>query len=211
MKTHHDNFKPLSPWKRYTALLPVALAPLALIGFSLRPAVEYVAMTSDLEEARDRAVEADDLAGFLATFGDDGPPTQQYEALLGILEKRVPHGFEPTLFLERVVRATEGIDLVLDAVSPAGDTNLELPVGDLFVFQRSVSLQGRGRLDDLPRFFSALHRQGQPVGVLQAKLDALDDGMRFDFTLELAVFHLAEPVISGDLEDLMLDDLPDDV
>lgn len=209
MKTLHHNFREESRWKRYTALLPVALTPLLLIGFSLRPALEYVALSGDLDQARRRALEADDLDRFLATFGDEGPPTDQYDALLDLLAHRVPHEFEPTTFLERCMRATEGIDVALGAIDPTGLFSLEAPVGDLHLHQRTVTLQGRGRREDLPRFLTALHRQGQPVAVLQSKLDALEDGVHFDFTLELAAFFLAEPTVPDD-DAILPDDMPAD-
>lgn len=210
MRTVHHNFREESRWKRYTALVPVALAPLLLIGFSLRPAVEYVALTGELTSARQRAFESDDLERFLASFGDAGPPTEQYEALLALLSRRVPHEFEPTAFLERCMRAAEGIDMSLGAITPVGSTSLDAPVDDLVLHKRTVSLQGRSTLADLTRFFSALHRQGQPVGVLQSKLDALEDGARFDFTVELAVFYLDEPADASDDDSLFPDDLPDE-
>jgi hypothetical protein len=199
MKSTSHNVSDGPNWKRCLPLLPIALLPIGLIGFSLRPAFEYVALADDLAEVRGLDDEAQRLAQVVAAYGEGGLPTAQYEALLEAVAGRLPRGFEPTTFYDHCIAAARGLDLELESISAGLDLDLAAPVGaDATLHSQSVTLQGTGALRDLEQLLVALHRRGQPVGVLQTKLDALASSDRFDFQLELAVYHLATPTAQFD-------------
>ncbi|MEZ5976781.1 MAG: hypothetical protein R3F34_00970 [Planctomycetota bacterium] len=98
MRSGADNFGGRPSVKQLAPLLPAALLPLLLVGFSMRPAVEYGGLGSDLRVARERAERATDLRNYLATFGESGLPTAEYRRGLGLLASRLPLGFEATDF-----------------------------------------------------------------------------------------------------------------
>lgn len=204
MKSTSHNVSRGRSWKRYVPLLPAALLPLGLIGFSLRPAVHYAALYDDLAEVRGIESEAERLERIVAAHGEGGLPTEQYEALLEAVAKRIPRGFEPTEFYERCIDAARGLDLKLESINAALDVDLAAPVGlATTLHSQTVTLQGSGALRDIEHLLVALHRRGQPVGVLQSKLDALAIRGRFDFQVELAVYHLAPPIaLTSDQSDV---------
>lgn len=192
MRTSRDNFKRSSRWKLLVPLAPIALLPLSVVGFSLRPVVEYSALADELAAAQSRFDLAGELARFEAHHGEQGPPTERCRELLNELASRVPIGFESSAFFERCLTAKRATDVVLGAIDVGGVQHLHAPVGELSLQYRTVTLQGRARLPDIERLLTALHREGQPVGVLEARLDALEgDPSHFDFQLQLAVYHLA--------------------
>jgi hypothetical protein len=194
MSTSRDNFARTSRWRLLAPLAPFALLPLSVVGFSLRPAIEYGALADDLAAARDRFALAGELAQFEAEHGEHGPPTERCRELLSELAARVPVGFEASAFFERCLSAKRSAGVVLGAIDVGAEHHLHAPVGTQSLNYRVVTLQGRARLPEVERLLTALHREGQPVGVLEARLDALEsDPSHFDFQLQLAVYHLALP------------------
>jgi hypothetical protein len=194
MKSSLDNFKVGRRWKLLVPLLPAALLPMLALGFSVRPAVEYGTLERALETARARADLSSELSAFVAGFGEQGPPTERYERFLADLAALVPTGFEAADFYERCLRSKRASNVTLGAINVGARRDLAAPVGELSLHECVVTLQGRARLADLPRLLAELHDHGQPVGVLQCRLEALEDETHlFDFQLELAVYHLAPP------------------
>jgi hypothetical protein len=192
MSSARDNFSRKGRWKMLVPLAPIALLPLSVVGFSLRPAIEYGALSDDLERARSRFDLAGELARFEAQHDDQGPPTDRCRELLAELASRVPVGFEASAFFERCLSAKRAADVVLGAIDIGAEHHLHVYVGEQLLQYRLVTLQGRARLFDLERMLGALHSEGQPVGVLEARLDALEsDPSHFEFQLQLAVYHLA--------------------
>jgi len=195
MSMSRDNFARTGRWKLLAPLAPFALLPLTAVGFSLRPAVEYGSLADDLGAARGRFDLAGELASFEALHGEQGPPTERCRELLAELAERIPVGFEASAFLERCLSAKRATEVTLGAIDVGAAHDLHAPVGALSLHERVVTLQGRARLTEVERLLAALHREGQPVGVLDARLDVLESDSRyFDFQLQLAVYHLAPPM-----------------
>ena len=184
-------------------LLLMALAPLSLVGFTVKPALDFQGLGSELSVARERAGRAAELHRFLQGFGTAGPPTFRYRAIEASLVERIPEGFEMTDFYEAALAATQGLSFELASIVPAESFPLELPLGHQELHQRRVVLKGTGRFSHLMSFLAGLHRVGHPVSVLECSVfSRVGDPQNFDYKLELGAFYRAERVKEDDVSDV---------
>lgn len=190
---------------RSRARLPLVIAcllPLSVVGVTVEPALHAQLLSRELERARQRSEEARAARAFLDAFGPDGPPTERYQRVLDVLVERIPHGFEPSAFFERVLSATAGLDISLDLIDPQRESDLGLTCGPFSIHERRVGLRGSARAPELTRFVDALRRAGQPACVHACNLRALENEPgRFDFQLALGAFFLAPPSSSQEEAD----------
>ena len=196
MKPALHNYKQKRGWRSVLPVLPACLLPLALMGATVKPALDFGGLSRRLEEARGRAAEAREMRSFLAEFGAEGPPTEQFCQMQAALAARVPEGFEPTEFYEAALSAARGLELELETIVPNNSEDLGYAVGDLTIHEQRATLKGRVRAEALSRFLVAMHREGHPVSVHACKLHSLElEPGLFDFYLDLGVFFLAPPTV----------------
>lgn len=194
MKSNLNNYTTKRGWRGLTPLLPCCLLPLALIGYTAKPAYDYASLGGRLEQAQERAQHARELRSFLAEFGTTGPPIERYHQLEALLVERMPDDFAATEFYETTLRAARSLDLGLESIVPLNRMDLGYPVADLSIHECHVTLKGRAHAEHLTAFLAAMHREGQPVCVHGCKLHAIDeDPETFDFQLELGAFYLSPP------------------
>lgn len=178
-------------------LLPAVLLPIALMGVTVRPVLDFSGLTGRLEEAKSLARGARDAHAFMMDFGPDGPPTEKLQQIEASLVERLPRAFTPTDFYRIALDSTSGLEVQLETIVPGSESDLEFAVAGLSIHERVTTLKGRARPSALPIFLSALHRRGYPVTVHGCKLHALAEHAElFDFHLELGVLFLSSPAVS---------------
>jgi len=111
------NYRSRRTWRSVVPVLPACLLPLALMGVTVKPVIDYTGLTRRLEEAQQRAAQAREVREFLDGFGAQGPPTEDYRRMLAALAGRLPSAFEPTEFYEAALSACTGLELGLTAAS----------------------------------------------------------------------------------------------
>jgi len=199
VKSNLNNYSEKRGWRAMTPLLPCCLLPLALIGYTAKPAYDYTSLGSRLEQAQERAEHARELRLFLAEFESSGPPIERCRQLEALLVQRMPDGFAATEFYETTLSAARSLDLSLDSIVPMNEVDLDCPVAHLSIHECRVTLKGRAHAEHLTAFLVAMHREGQPVCVHGCKLHAIDeDPGTFDFQLELGAFFLSFPSITDE-------------
>lgn len=194
MKPALHNYRRRRSWRGVLPILPACLVPLAMMGVTVKPVVDFGGLATRLDEARTRAAEAREMRDFLAEFGDEGPPIEQFLGMQRALEGRLPHAFRSTELYEAALSAAKGLELDLETIVPGSQQDLGHPVGGRSVHECRAILKGRGRAEALPAFLVALHGEGHPVSVHGCKLHALEGrpGV-YDFHLDLGVYFLALP------------------
>ena len=183
--------------KRWRGLLPLSICgvlPLALMGFTVKPALSFGRLSMDLREARGRAETARRLRAFLETFGPEGPPTESFLRIESALASHIPRSCEATSLYQACLSASRDLELELESIVPGAQQDLGLPLSGLSLHERRLALKGRASSAQIPAFLAALHREGHPVCVHACKLSAVESepGV-FDFQLELGVYYLALP------------------
>ena len=195
--------------KRWRGLLPLSICcvlPLALMGFTVKPALSFGRLSLDLREARGRAETAKRLRVFFASFGEQGPPTESYHRIESALASRIPRSCEATSLYRACLNAAADLELELESIVPGQRQDLGLPLGGLSLHERRLALKGRSSSTQIPAFLSAMHREGQPVCVHACKLSAVESepGV-FDFQIELGVYYLAVPSLEEEMIDPVVD------
>lgn len=182
-------------------LLPVlgaCLLPFVLIGFSVRPLLDYTRLSGRLASAREQSALAAELELFLEPFGDAGPPTRHLRRIEKLLTQQLPASFEPTDFYDRALAAAAEGGITLSAIAPMALTDLELPVGEYSIHEHRVTLKGSARPGALISFLAQLHVLGQPVSVHACSMYFLEgDQGQHDFQLDVGVLHLSKASVSA--------------
>ncbi len=175
-------------------VLAAGLLPLALMGVTAVPAIDYGSLSSDLRMAEGRYNRSEELRRLIGRLGSEGPPTERFEELLSALVGLLPANFEPTAFYQASLTAARGLDLELESIVPMASKDLALRVGDFTVYERSITLTGTGNPAHFRDLLQSLHRQGHPVSVHSCRLDSQRErpGV-FRFQLELGAFYLSTP------------------
>ena len=185
--------------KRWRGLLPLSICsvlPLALMGFTVKPALSFGRLSMDLREARGRADTARRLRAFFEAFGEEGPPTESYRRIESALADHFPRSSEETSLYRACLSASRNLELELESIVPGTHQDLGLPLGELSLHERRLALKGRGSAAQIPAFLAAMHREGQPVCVHACKLSAVEsEPGTFDFQIELGVYYRAIPSI----------------
>jgi hypothetical protein len=193
-----NNYTKMHSWKALARLLPCCLLPLALIGYTAKPAYDYNSLGARLEQAKVRAKHARELRMFLAEFKMEAPPIERYRELEALVVQRMPDDFAATDFYQTTLSAAHSLDLSLDSIVPMHQEDLGYPVGNLSVHECHVMLKGKAHAEHLTAFLAAMHREGQPVCVHGCKLHAINDAPgTFDFQLELGAFFLSSTQLSN--------------
>jgi hypothetical protein len=190
--------------KRWRGLLPLSICgvlPLALMGFTVKPALSFGRLSMDLREARGRADTARRLRTFFQTFGEDGPPTESYLRIESALASHIPSSPEATSLYQASLSASRDLELELESIVPGMRQDLGLPLGGLSLHERRLALKGRAGSAQIPSFLAAMHREGHPVCVHACKLSSVESepGV-FDFQLELGVYYLAIPSLEEEID-----------
>lgn len=167
MRTLLRNDHRAGAWKTWGALVPVCLAPLVLVGYTLRPSLEAGRAERGLDAPRSSEAEAPGRSS--ATF--------DVEALVLAVEAT---GRTVGLEVERVAAGTVH-EIVRDVDGAA-------------LVERTLVVEGRGAVVAIERLAEMLRAAGHPVRLRACRIDSFAAAAEAStFQFELGFVRRAEP------------------